>query len=329
MKEVTDDLRSDDETVGRVIHATGPRPPLPDDLREAARETWRAKLEARAGTPRPYRRWSPWALAAALLLVAGVSAFLGYRFGPARVGAPPVIATVEGLFGPPGGTLKTGDALSAGAAVETGPGERVALRLAGGEAVRLDVATRLELESAAVLALRRGAVYLDSGGGSQDLAVKTRFGVARDVGTQFEVRLLDGAWSVQVREGEVRLELGDETVAAPAGTTVTARSDGTLERAAVSAHGAPWDWVLRASPPFELEGRSVREFLAWVTRETGWRLRFADPELERETREIIAHGSIAGLTAAEAPEVVLPSSGLDYRTTGGTLVIARAGGSGN
>ncbi len=312
----------EEEIVSRLLHVAGRRPEMPEDLKEAARDAWQAKVRAEAGKRRD--RWTGGFLALAALLLSG----LGLVFWWSMAGSvdAPTVATVEALFGADhlGAGSTAGDVLTAGAAIETGAGVRAALRLAGGESVRLDSGTRLVLESATVLALERGAVYLDSGSGAGSLAVKTPFGTARDIGTQFEVRLAADGLRVQVREGEVHLELEGETLVAAAGAVVTVGSDAAPLTGDVAGYGPEWSWVLEAAPSFELEGRTAREFLDWVSRETGWQLHFADAALERKTASTIAHGSIAGLTPAEAPHVVLPSSGLSFRLEAGTLVVDRA-----
>jgi hypothetical protein len=65
----------------------------------------------------------------------------------------------------------------------------------------------------------------------------------------------------------------------------------------------------------------VRTFLDWIGRETGWRVQLADAETAALCDSIVLHGSIAHLTPAEAPSVVLPSSGLGYRLSDGALFV--------
>ena len=232
-----------------------------------------------------------------------------------------------GEVGAGSGGATTGAGLDAGSTVETGPESFATLRLAGGASARLDAGTVLRLASATALELERGAVYLDTGSapGAAALEVATRYGVARDIGTRFEVRLLDDALRVQVREGEVEVDLGAATRRAGAGGALQIGADGTVTREDVSAYGSSWGWILRTSPPFDLEGRTLGEFLDWVARETGWHVRFADPALEREVAGLVGHGSIAGTRADQAPDLVLPGFGLRHRIEDGTLWIEQAG----
>ncbi|HEY7213204.1 MAG TPA: hypothetical protein VIC28_01175, partial [Thermoanaerobaculia bacterium] len=127
--------------------------------------------------------------------------------------------------------------------------------------------------------------------------------------------------SVQVRNGSVRTEHRGRAYLTPAGQELVLRRDGRPERHAVTAHGPAWEWVLEASPGFDIEGRTLREFLDWVSRETGWTIRFADAGLANAADGIVLHGSIGELRADRAPFTVLPGAGLEGKLEGGTLVV--------
>lgn len=344
-----------DEALSRLLEIAGPRPEPPEDLRREVERTahaaWQEKVQAHARA----RRRRVWQLAAAAVLVAGVGVALWVGLGPGEPSTTaPTLARVEAVRGsvtvrvpgsrtalPRPGTdavpLASGAALAAGSVIDTGSpegetqrgaGGRVALRLRDGTSLRLDTETRLQLASVRELVLERGAVYLDTGGdGRQEpgeaLTVRTSLGVARDVGTQFEVRLSDQALRVRVRDGRVEVETGTARHPAAAGTALTVDPAGRVEREVIPSHGASWGWVLETSPPFELEGASLADYLAWLRRETGWRVRYADPELEREADGTTLHGSIAGLRPDQTPAAVLPGAGLAHRIEGGTLVVER------
>lgn len=345
-----------DEFVSRLLEIAGPRPEPPEELRrqvqQAARTAWREKVHAHSRV----RRRRVWQLAAAAMVVAGVGIALWVGLGPG--GPAPAALTVaraeavQGSVtvrtsssrpviprsGPEALPLVQGADLPVGSVIDTGSGSggedhradtgRAALRLRDGTSLRLDRNTRLQIASARELVLDRGAVYLDTGRGAKPepgeaLTVRTGLGVARDIGTQFEVRLADEVLRVRVREGRVEVEAGGTRHPAAAGIALTVDPEGRTEREVIPSHGAGWGWVLETSPPFELEGTSLADYLAWLQRETGWRVRYADPDLEREAAGVNLHGSIAGLRPDETPAAVLPGTGLDYRVEGGTLVIRR------
>ncbi len=317
----------ENETLGRLFNIAGPRQAAPAsvvaEVKRATYPAWQAKVRAVRT-----RRRRTWVLAAAAsLVIAGAL----WRLAPLTLpDAEPVrVATVEvtaGAVTAGAASVTIGARLDAGNTLETGPRSHATLRLAGGASARLDAGTVLRLEAADALELERGAVYLDTGRdpGGASLAVSTRYGVARDVGTQFEVRLLEDALKIQVREGTVEIDVGEATHEADAGSALTVAGGGAVTREDVAAYGPSWGWILRTSPPFELEGQTLGEFLRWVSRETGWRTRFADLALEREVTDTVAHGSIAGVRPDHAPDLVLPGYGLRYRLEDGTLVIEQA-----
>lgn len=338
-------MSDEEEDLRALLEEAGPRPPLPAAdlaaIRESARAEWRERYLPRRVAAGPKRWW----LAAAAAVLLGAATLLWVRRAPPPAAAPPA-ATIERVTGgvtwtapgaPPspipadavGRPLPDRAMLETRGVGDPSPGS-VALRMAGGASVRLDSGTRARLASASEVELDRGGVYVDTGGpgaGHGPVAVRTAAGLFRSVGTQFEVRAdADGASTrLQVREGRVRLERGQEAVLADAGQKIVVRRDGRVERGRAAADGPEWDWILASAPMLDIEGASVRTFLEWLARERGWRVELADSETAALADSVVLHGSIAHVTPAEAPDVVLPSAGLGYRVSGGKLVVFAAG----
>ena len=320
------------EAIARLLRLAGPRPAAPGDtvarVRSAAHAHWRAVV--RSDRRRLNVLWLAVSLATAAALVVVVG--LARRHSPetaAATAAP--VATLLRAEGPvhlaDGRPLAAGGSLAAGAEVETGAGGRASFALAGGASLRLDTGSRVRLVSRSAVDLARGAVYLDSGASekrSASLQVRTEMGWVEDVGTQFEVRLGEGTLRVSVRKGMAALHRGGRSDLAPAGVRLAAGAGDSVERQVVALHGADWDWVLAIAPPFELEGRTLGEFLGWVSRETGREIRFADESTAIEASAVILHGTVDGLSPADAPAAVLPTCGLRQRVEGDTLMIERA-----
>ncbi len=226
--------------------------------------------------------------------------------------------------------LGAGAPIYAGAVVTTsdasGP---AAFRLAGGQSLRLAANTRVQVASNTSMVLERGAVYLDSNTESS-VEVRTTLGVVRDIGTQFEVRMIEapdgeGAVRIRVRAGKVVLERESTSHEAGAGEELAMGADGTLTRGTSPIYGPHWDWVFETAPVPALEGRPLSAFLDWAVREGGWTLQFADDETARLAPTITLHGDAHNLTPAQAMTMVLSSSGLDYRVDGGTLLVGPEG----
>jgi hypothetical protein len=338
-----------------VSERSGQKPAI--EARQARREP-NPSARGEDGTARAPRRWTYFAAAAALLVALG----LGAGWWTVRSGAPAVIARVETIRGTAwietGGReepLAEGGTVPAGAVVRTAAdaGASLSLRLAGGAELRLDAGTRLHLPPFAdpataadsgstratngaadgrlAVLLARGAVYADtgedaaSGSPSSSLRVRTPIASADDVGTRFAVRLLDGprpAMRVRVRSGAVAVERGGERWLAPAGEELVVTAEGDPRRRPAAAFGAGWEWVAGAAG-FDVDGRTVAQLLAWVTRETGWRLRWADPGAETAARSIVLHGDFGDLPPERAAFAVLPGADLEARLDGEVLVVSR------
>lgn len=312
---------NEEEQVRHLLEGAGPRPEVPPEdlarIKAAFRAEWEQHLGRREARRFPLSGRRLWALAASLLAALGLGWWL---WSPGSSSAP--VARVESAAGV--ARLTAGEEIRAGAELETGEGY-AALRLAGGPSLRLDAGSRVRLLSESEVRLERGALYLDSeGAGFADaVAVHTPLGVVTDVGTQFEARLLGegSALRVRVREGAVRVDGSGGSHQADAGTELTLRADGSATRQRIAAHGPAWSWVLRAAPPLAVEGLTLAEFLDRVSRETGWTIRYADPDLAESARTIVVHGDLGRLAPDQALEVVLPGAGLDHQVVDGVLVL--------
>ena len=282
------------------------------------RPVWKDKVQAHARSRR--RRHVRWLAAAVVLFAIG-----GVALWQQIDSSAPAIATVESLTGHVRNStldrvVEVGDFVAAGTRLETGSGGAT-LHLAETISVRIDKHSSLRFESPSALTLEAGAVYLDTGPEeTHTVQVQTPFGVARDIGTQFEVRLLEDALQVQVREGRVDVEQGPAHHEVAAGTRATFRG-GEVRHQDLSAHAAEWSWAVARAPAFELSGRPLNEVLAWVSRETGWQIVFVDPAVEREVGEQLIQGSIGGLRPDQAAGAVLPAFDLRHRLEDGILRI--------
>ncbi|MCP4660442.1 MAG: FecR domain-containing protein [bacterium] len=344
-----------DDGVGELVRLVGQRPEISAERSERhrtlARAHWERKLRMRT---RRRRVRIGLAAAAVLALALGLGLEWQRRRTPTTSpviadsdGRPAVVRSSEPDQPParpeaiteavnarraPGETptapaVENGEVLRDGTRdgtwIETGSESRAALRLASGHALRLDVDTRLRVVADAVIALERGAVYVDSHAAPAGVSVEIRtpLGVATDVGTRFELRLRESSLRVRVREGIVNVTRGGRSHEARTGAELILDEAGDVEHRSVPVYGPEWRWSLEIAPAFDIEGRTLREFLGWVSRETGWRLRFHDPAVAAGTASVILSGSIEGLTPADALAVVLPTSGLRHRVAEGVLII--------
>jgi hypothetical protein len=82
--------------------------------------------------------------------------------------------------------------------------------------------------------------------------------------------------------------------------------------------------VLGVAPPFELEGRSTRDLLDWIARETGWEVRYADAATEAAAAVPFVGAEAATVrTPGEAALRWLEAAGLAARLDEGSLLVSR------
>jgi ferric-dicitrate binding protein FerR (iron transport regulator) len=297
-------------------------------VRPAVHAAWKG---AAGGTTRHWQRSVALAVAAVLVVAVALPLVNWLRERGAPQAAVPIastlFATSEVVFQHDGQARAghVGEELRPGTLITT-YGGRAAIVLANGIELRLDSNTDVTLDTEGSLSLASGALYLDSSrrtGPPETVAIVARGSVIRNVGTRYEVRLSDQELRVRVRDGRVEVSSAFGKREADRGGQLRVTSSGILAGRA-STSGADWDWIVRATPPPQLEGRPLPEFLAWAEREGGRPIRFADPALEKANATTIVYGAIERLTVDEALDVVLPSCGLARRTDEDVITIVAA-----
>ena len=95
-------------------------------------------------------------------------------------------------------------------------------------------------------------------------------------------------------------------------------------RHGLPAFGADWEWSASVAPTIDVEDRPLAEFLAWMAREHGWQLHYADEALQQRTLEIRLHGSLDGLDTAAMLERVALVTGIPLEAREGVLWVGGA-----
>ena len=325
---------SDDSTI-RLLRLAGARMPVPTAraarVRTAVHAEWHAAVRRRAMRRRLLFPAIAAAAVAVLVLMSGTLRLTDRRITPPLPGEQ--VAVVEQLDGSPQRVpnvsegsatvdLSPRDAIRIDDWIETDPRSRVALRFLDGTSVRLDVGSRVRPLSSGAIELSAGAVYVDTDRESGRFEVRTAVATARDIGTQFEVRIVDRSVRLRVRTGIVELADRVRSVTGQGGTEITLSAAGAMSRP-IAPHGPDWDWTARLSPPMEIEGVALADFVARVGRELGLVVDYANPALAQEAAGITLHGSVKGLSPREALDVAVATSGLQYRIEDGSVIVGR------
>lgn len=308
------------------------QPPVTDEeeIRKAVHAEWHRSTRKR----RRRKQFMYWALAASVML----AVFLGLRTPPSPT-TPVMVATIQKSVGEAILRQRAADDLiisnhlplniMSGQTVVTGAKAALSLGWSNGGSLRLDRETELIFISPGLVELVVGRIYFDSGSvaakntGKSSLTVNTDVAVVRHVGTQFMTRILDGSLTVNIREGAVSIEGARYDGTATAGQRIEIQADGGYEIDIEPGYGADWKWVEAITPPLNVEGRTILEFLNWVSRESGRPLKFESAA----AKTIAASEELRGIVVVEptrALEIFLQTTDLKAETADDVISIRLA-----
>lgn len=297
-------VRSDDALEQLLKHAS-PRPAPSQPDTDAVRQAVRAEWQSVSDRHRSRRRVLSFAIAATVLV--GVFSMFSIFRPPLVEGAH--VASIEKSFGPIyllgekaelRETRNLSDVLT-GQTIVTGDKAGIALAWGNGGSLRIDEKTRVEFTNDEFVYLRSGRIYFDSepsaliastvAGETGEFIVQTDHGDVAHIGTQFMAGVAVGTLKVSVREGEVSVDGKHMSHVASSGEQVTFSGRQRPVVLSINRSGESWDWVGRTSPPADVDGKSIHEFLLWISRETGLEPRF-EGQAERVARTEILKGTI-------------------------------------
>jgi hypothetical protein len=315
------------DVLARLITAAGRREAPPSQAYEraleAATEVWRAQVRR--------RRWRIAAALAASIAVVSVGLGLVLRALDAPRAPAQTAAEVSRVIGDvrmrtDASTWRSlredAQPLPAGSVVRVEKASAAALHMRA-SSVRIAGDAEVVLESPGRLRLRRGKVYVDTGGDATGaMLVMTDTISVSDVGTQFEVTEHDGAVRVRVREGVVLLERDGVRRRGAAGDEISIDRAGVVRLGAIAPNDREWRWIEALATAPDIDNQPLTVLLAWVARETGAPLRYATPAVERKATATILHGSIRNLDPLVALSVMLATTDLSHEVLAdGTIMI--------
>jgi hypothetical protein len=260
-------LNTSRDMLGELIKVVGRRnlPPRAhyEQVFAAATQAWQRKLRSQR------RRRLLYAAAATLAGVGiAVGTFVHWTPRTSSIGTTVVLRGNAAMLLPWENAwrpLQLGSIVPAGARVRTGAGSGLAIALERGTAVRVKEQSELTMQSAHILRLRIGTVYVDSGRGpsADSVRIETAMGTVRDIGTIFEVHAVSNALRIRVREGRVELEAPGqlERFSSAAGEQLDIDRVGVVRRAVIAPNHSAWLWAEALAAAPEIDGRPLLPFL--------------------------------------------------------------------
>ena len=321
------------DMLDELLRHSSPRPAPAADKTASARSELRREWQELTGRRRVRRRVRTFAIAASLLLGL-VVAVLSWR-PPGTEFVP--VAALDKTFGTvyllgenselrPTDTLAT---LYSGQAIVTGNDSGLSVAWGSGGSIRIDENTRIRFTDAETAFLEEGRVYFDSvyglnavtdGGSAPAFTLETQQGAVTHLGTQYMAEIDGDSLVVSVREGEVliRGRLHEQRV--DTGQQATLAGSQRPSVLSISRSGEQWGWVARTMPVADVDGRTLFEFLGWVSRELGLDLRF-EGEAEAVARGAVLRGTVDTLPA-DALRLRLATAALHWRIEEGVIHIS-------
>ncbi len=331
----------DNDSLARLMQLAGERPGISLNIESRVRhrveDEWRRSTSEHSGDEiyeKVHKTWRRTSLRSAILrwvLPVGVAAtaiIAAFIMSPTEVPTVQIAATVSRVVGD--GALTSiyskGSEVPAGATIRTGPDEGLSLLLARSESLRVDANTEIRVDAADRFTLLAGRVYADTGqfiyrnGG---MRIETSFGTVTDVGTQFSVAAAEQSLEVAVREGRVDVRNDTNEYAARVGERLILDAGMPASISSLDVHDEYWDWVADLAPSFDLNNRSLLDFLKWAARETGRELEFESDETRMTAMRTDPRGGpLDGLTPDEALVAVLATTSLRYQILDDKIIIA-------
>lgn len=328
-----------DESVERILSKAETRPAPSADETAAVRQHVYAEWQSVAGRRQKHRRMVSIAIAASVL-IAVFATFNTFRLN--GIAETPVASIGKSfgsvyVLGDNAEMLEGNDLLTvvAGQTLITDDESGVGLAWEGGGSLRIDADTRVEFIDRDLIYLHSGRVYFDSepelladqrySSANAQFAIQTDHGVVSHVGTQYMTQSDFGGLTVSVREGEVVLGTSKTSNSASGGQQLEVRGGSSASIVNIKTYGDNWQWTEQLSPEVDVEGRSIHEFLRWVSHETGLGIEFENADVENTARIETLNG-LVNVEPADALRIWMMGVDLEWTIEDGVIRIDTIGG---
>lgn len=318
--------REPEQALQALFRLASPRERAPHEDERKIRAALHAEWQALTRKRRQARLVLRWAIAATVVLAVILSA--RSLQVPEVTAVPQLAATIERQIGGAGHTREEQDVFT-GETIATDTDAALALAWSAGGSLRLDRATRIVLTSPNEIELLAGRIYFDSLPGTMQaaettsLSIKTEAGTVHHLGTQFMAGVHEHTLVVSVREGSVSIDGDRFSRVARVGEQVEIRANGTYEVAREPGYGDDWLWVEAVTPSFSLDGRTILDFLSWVSRESGRPLVFETPSAKQVAATYALTGRV-DIEPTQALRIFLQTTDLRSEITDNRITIRLA-----
>lgn len=290
-------MNNTDDKVERLIAEAGLRSKPPEDAHErvyeATLKAWKnAEYSAEYGL-RYKRRLI--AIAASVLLSLSFAVLNYLPSGRGSEDPSFLLSYSSGALYIDGQPAGHATKILRGSTIETDGAAFAEIERGDGLLVRIDENSSLDIVDSFEIELHSGRVYIDSEGEGR-ISVLTDYGIVRDIGTQFEVSVIEDGVLATVRDGEIYIKTDSGSYLSAAnevwGESTQLRKGESPVVSKVSRTSEHWKWLASASAPIDMEGKTLDSLLIKISRELGLRLKYRNVVVENNAKVASLHGTL-------------------------------------
>jgi len=316
-----------DVLLGKIDYRTQPDPKAAATSKAAVRSHWQQAVKLNKQRQRSYL----WAAAASLMLVSSII-FLNLNQQPVALDSE-FLAAVEGISGQAqwqhnDGSwkkLQFNDSIKANTRIRTAHQSYLTLHLADQSEIRIAANSEF-MAQANLIELKYGQLYHDTDDAliAAPLTILTDQGSVQHIGTRYLVSSEQGEVKVAVRSGKVKItsavdDQSDQIL--ENNQMASIKTNTPAEINTISAYDELWDWTFTAQAKFDLNNRSLYDFVNWYARQTGLNIEWQN--LESASKRVRLQGNINNMSPEQAIKTVFYSTQYDYVIEAGLLQISQ------
>jgi hypothetical protein len=208
--------------------------------------------------------------------------------------------------------------------IKTKNNNRLLIELVNGNSFRLDENTLVQIVNKNEIQLKQGKIYIESNKSSSlnQLLIKTKLGSINHIGTRYLVEYNDRQLNVGVREGKVVVDNVNQHKEVSKGFALTINENGSYTSSKILPNQLNWQWTQKIAKQFNIQGKTVSEYLNWVSSETGYPIKWLLNRDKIDASLIKLSGSINGVMPLESLDVLLPTTRFNYSISDSAIHIS-------
>lgn len=219
--------------------------------------------------------------------------------------------------------------ISPGDYLKTKRNNRLMVSLFNGNEFRVDENTHFMVVSNNHLKLFSGQIYVDSDstGGHHQLTIETPLGDVNHIGTKYSVSFNNEQLKVGVREGLVLVSSDSiSKTELPKGKNMVLNGAGQAVFSEISAYDPDWQWTQKINGGFGIQDQTLFDYLQWVSKESGYPIKWYSDSVRIKASKIKLSGSINGLLPVESLDVIIPTTRFEYSLNNNQIYIHNENG---